>query len=345
MSLALFGFHIERDGYGCGVRNIARELRRIDSDDEIIDMAVDGMYVNPQERTWTRPDQAVMVCLPLWYGDVVADGGLTGVTMFEASRLPDNWATLINQYCTRLVVPCAWNVQVFETSGVRVPISIVPWGINPEEYFYMERNTLTPALSQRERGEERPYTFVWSGTPDLRKGWDVAYRAFRLAFGDRNDVQLILHFREALPGQPRFRDRNVRAMVGSIDDYAWRALLASADVFVYPARGEGWGLPPREAAATGLPVIATNFGGLAQDIGAWAMPLDVRRMVTAEYGYFDAGSIGEWAEPDIDHLVELMRWCECNRDAAREVSRCAAEWLRIRGTWAQTAQQLLGAIC
>ena len=339
MSLALFGFHIERDGYGCGVRNMARELRRIDSGVEIVDMAVAGTYVDPQERTWTRPGRAVMVCLPLWYGDVTAAGGLAGVTMFEATRLPAGWAEMINRYCTRVLVPCAWNVDVFEASGVHVPISLMPWGINPDEYFYTER----PSTALR-FAEDAPYTLVWSGTPDLRKGWDMAYRAFRLAFGDRDDVQLVLHFREALPGQPRFRDRNVRAVIGRLDDYAWRALLASADVCVYPARGEGWGLPPREAAATGLPVIATNFGGLAQDIEAWALPLDVRRLVTAEYGYFDAGTIGEWAEPDIDHLVELMRWCESNREAALEVGRGAAEWLRRRGTWECTAQKLLSEI-
>ena len=38
-------------------------------------------------------------------------------------------------------------------------------------------------------------------------------------------------------------------------------LYASADAFVLPTRGEGFGLPIIEAMAMGLPTIATNFSG------------------------------------------------------------------------------------
>ena len=38
-------------------------------------------------------------------------------------------------------------------------------------------------------------------------------------------------------------------------------LYASADVFVLPSRGEGWGRPHVEAMAMGLPIITTNWSG------------------------------------------------------------------------------------
>ncbi len=38
-------------------------------------------------------------------------------------------------------------------------------------------------------------------------------------------------------------------------------IFASADAFVLPSRGEGWGLPLMEAMSMGLPTIATAFGG------------------------------------------------------------------------------------
>ena len=45
-------------------------------------------------------------------------------------------------------------------------------------------------------------------------------------------------------------------------DYeALPALFASADAFVLPSHGEGWGLPLMEAMAMELPTIGTAFGG------------------------------------------------------------------------------------
>lgn len=39
------------------------------------------------------------------------------------------------------------------------------------------------------------------------------------------------------------------------------SLYKSADCFVLPTHGEGWGLPTMEAMAMGLPTITTNWGG------------------------------------------------------------------------------------
>jgi glycosyltransferase involved in cell wall biosynthesis len=337
--LTFMGFDIPRDGYGYGTRKIAAELRRIDSAVNFVDMTRNGRLTAPQMRLWTVTGRAVALCQPDWFPDVMCDE-LIGYTMFEATQLPRGWADKINSFCARLLVPCEWTRQVFEASGVTVPIELAPWGMEAEDYWYIDRE----AERVHHGGEDRPYTFFWSGTPDLRKGWDVAYKAFRLAFGDRSDVQLLMHFREALPGDPRFADRNVRTIVGRVDTYKWRELLAGVDAFVFPSRGEGWGLPPREAAATGLPTIATDYGGLHEDLALWGLPLNVAGFSPAQFGEWNAGDVGEWAEPDVDHLVTLLRWCEANRNEAARRGCASSEWLLNETPWSRTARAVLRGV-
>ena len=69
----------------------------------------------------------------------------------------------------------------------------------------------------------------------------------------------------------RHRDRVRR--LGWVGDVG--PLLAGAAVFVYPSRYEGFGLPPLEAMACGVPVVATAVGSLPEVLGDAALLVPV----------------------------------------------------------------------
>lgn len=323
---------LEFDGYGYASIKIGEALER-QTDVIVVNMA-DNEQGLPAvgERSWWVNGRAVALCVPDWWEHIECER-LIGHTMFESTKMPEGRIKAINAHSDACLVPCQWCKESFEEQGVRVPVYVVKWGVDPRDYYPLTRN-----------GRDGAYTFLWSGTPDWRKGWDVAYKAFLAAFGKREDVHLILHFRRAPMGVKGFSDPNVTMIEGMKTREGLRRMLHAADCFVFPSRGEGWGLPPREAAATGLPVIATSWGGLAEDISHWALPLHVKAMVPAEFGFWDAGTIGDWAEPDLDHLVEHMRWCADNPEAAATLGRVAAQWLQAHATWDQTAQDILAVI-
>ncbi len=323
MKATFFGYLKECDGYGEINLGLLRSFQQLEPEMSWCD--IQG-WDSPGR--WQSDQPGLLVCTPYALEHISAQP-LFLLTMFEATRLPDEWAELINANVAHLIVPCAWNVSVFRCSGVTVPISVVPLGVSTERFTKLRRL----------RMKDDPYTFLWSGTPDLRKGWDVAYRAFCKAFGDRDDVQLILHFRDPMKVPAEFADANVRQIVRRISQDEWRLLLNQADCFVFPSRGEGWGMPPREAAASGLPVLATNWGGLAEDIRQWALPLGVCGMSKADFGYYD--EVGLWAEPDIDELVKLMRLVVRQRDWAEEFGQRAADWMACHGNWMNVASHLL----
>ena len=49
-----------------------------------------------------------------------------------------------------------------------------------------------------------------------------------------------------------------------ISDADLRLLYQAADLFVYPSKGEGFGIPPLEAAALGIPTICSNTTAMSE---------------------------------------------------------------------------------
>jgi glycosyltransferase involved in cell wall biosynthesis len=69
------------------------------------------------------------------------------------------------------------------------------------------------------------------------------------------------------------RDRIVRT--GWVPETTRPLLVAGAAVLAYPSRYEGFGFPPLEAMAAGVPVVATRAGALPEVLGDDALLVDV----------------------------------------------------------------------
>ena len=138
------GFHMPLDGYGYGTIKIAEALLRHGDTGtgghgepwNVIDMrAADGSGMGARDnRTWWLAGRAVALCMPDWLPQIDAEDGVVAYTMFEATKLPPGWAAEINRYARALIVPCAWNVEVFRANGVTVPIRVVKWGVDAADY-------------------------------------------------------------------------------------------------------------------------------------------------------------------------------------------------------------------
>lgn len=316
--ISLFNSH---GGYGKAALKLAWALREVGAQLRVASLhRLDGRRFE---------GRAVVLAVPDHWPKVIADE-LVGFTMWETSRLPGYWVETLNGCADAVLVPSQANREVFESSGVTRPIGVVPLGVDQGEFSYIVRP---------ERGV---YTFLCLGELILRKNWHLVYRAFHQVFGDSLEARLILKTR-GFGKVPECVDANVEVIAAEYGMGMMRELYAAVDCFVFPSSGEGFGLPPREAAATGLPVIATDWSGLQEGgLENYAYPLAVGRMVRAEYGPQETrDQIGEWALPDFEHLCYLMRYCFENREAAREKGRRAAEWVRENCGWDRAARRLL----
>lgn len=128
-----------------------------------------------------------------------------------------------------------------------------------------------PGLGRRLAGAERYLLAL--GTVEPRKDLPLLVRAFDVVAGTRPDVRLVLAgpdgwgaegLRQAM-ARARHRDRIVR--LGWVDHESRAGLLRGAAAVAYPSRYEGFGFPPLEAMAAGVPVVASTAGSLPEVLG------------------------------------------------------------------------------
>ncbi|HEX8769336.1 MAG TPA: glycosyltransferase, partial [Acidimicrobiales bacterium] len=261
-----------------------------------------------------------------------------GWTMLEVTGLPREWVDGCNTM-DEIWVPASFNVETFERSGVRAPIRVMPLGVDTD-YFHPGIVGYRPSSR---------FTFLSVFEWGERKAPDLLLRAFASEFKESEDVLLLLSVFNRDP------DVDVEAELAKLDLQGapivplinpnfeasqMGALYRSADCFVLPTRGEGWGMPVLEAMACGLPAIATNWSGPADFLDETVgYPLEVARLVKAEARcpYYEGF---EWAEPDIEHLRHLMRRVFENPDEARGRGATAASTVRRSLTLAHAADNV-----
>jgi glycosyltransferase involved in cell wall biosynthesis len=144
------------------------------------------------------------------------------------------------------------------------------------------------AALRRRLGLEGPY-LLGLGTVEPRKDLPALVRAFADLAGELPH-RLVLSglagwgsgaLAEAVAASG-VADRIL--LTGYLPEADKSALLTGADVFAYPSRYEGFGLPVLEAMACGTPVVTTTGGSLPEVAGdaAWLVdPGDITALATA----------------------------------------------------------------
>jgi glycosyltransferase involved in cell wall biosynthesis len=159
-------------------------------------------------------------------------------------------------------------------------VRVTPWGIQPE--FSPAPPTETARHLAR-LGIPRPY-ILHVGTIEPRKNLITLLDSYRRLLRDgATGAHLVLagadgwdsdRIRRAA-GAPELRGR-VR-FLGHVSDEALPWIYRGASMFVFPSLYEGFGFPPLEAMACGIPVIAAGGSSLEENLRGAAdlvAPLD-----------------------------------------------------------------------
>ena len=59
--------------------------------------------------------------------------------MFESSKIPNEWANILNNYFDIVVVPDSYLIEIYKNSGVNLPIFVLPLSISIEELLKLPK--------------------------------------------------------------------------------------------------------------------------------------------------------------------------------------------------------------
>ncbi len=260
------------------------------------------------------------------------------ITTYESTKLPEGWVEPLNSSAA-VVVSASEPKQWFEDNGVSTPIYSVPLGIDE---IYKEYRT---------RPNDKPFRILVILDRGGRRGWFESLMTIGTVFGQNNpDIEVVLKTRAkgnlfsikddagdvieytALP-----KDENITLIAEDYSNSQMKDLYHSCHAMLYLGR-EGFGLPPREFAATGGAAISLDWGGTADDIRSWGYPVAVTELEPAWYeNHMMRGTLvdpeDQWAKIDVASAADTLKWVYETWDMSAENRYEKAEWVRKNYRW------------
>lgn len=278
-------------GYGIAGYNILTSLKKLG-----------------HNTPWNSSEAPVQLffSFPSFYADFIRPNQhKIHLLVWESTEFQPGWAEILEEV-DEIWTASDWVKQIVEDNGFKVS-QVYPHGI-------------TPDWKPMKREPQNKLRFLHDGEPAVRKGGQIAFDAFRAAFGDRDDVELTIkakrtsHIREydrnrSIVGLPGDKN-NVRVLTQVMELSQVIGLYHSHHVMVCPSYGEGFGFPALQGLATGMPTIATSewaqYKGYLEPLGVASEYID------SPWPMVHPGKV---VKPDFDDLVDKYRYAYDNYDS------------------------------
>lgn len=270
----------------------------------------------------------------------------------NTTKCPRYWREA--QYDTdEIWVPCQWAYDSLVRTGLdEDKIQIIPYGIDfSHEPTFCDRIT---------KLEDDTFTFGTVARWVNLKGLDVLLEAYLEEFiPDEDDVRLFIKTttNNQRPLTPQMVGQTIQQItselripdppeigfqIQSLPTQSFWDLLGAFDCFVFPTRAEAVGISPIQAMGIGVPTICTDYSACTEYINdKTAFPLDYEEVPVQQHSdkfyFYRHRYNGKWANPDKDHLKELMRevyeMSRDNSDKLKKIAQRGKELVREKYDW------------
>ncbi len=270
-----------------------------------------------------------------------------GFTTTEVSGIPDDWVRVLNEM-DEVWTTSEYSKSSFINSGVKVPIFNMREGVNPD-YFH-------PGIKPFPSNVGKDFLFISNFAWGRRKGVDVLFEAFSKEFSDKENVALVI---KALPS---YKGLNIKKEMSKLYHQAnsapivvWDAIFpayllgqfyTAGHVFVFPTRGEGFGIPPAEALSCGLPVITSAHSAQTEYLTKNKKPLPGVEFIKGHIAKFDGSDSVyyhgfDWFQPSMSDLRKKMRKVYNNYKKYRADALESSKIIRKEWNWDNAADLVI----
>lgn len=274
---------------------------------------------------------AIYILSPEFFKEKIPGVNTWIFTMFEGTTIPAIYQKQL-QKADYLLAPSTWVKALFDKYFPPEKSFVVPHGVS-RKFLFKKR-----VIPQR-----KPFRFLWVGAPNPRKGYEEVAVVWDAIF--KNEPRVELYMKTTLvPGLER--KRNVILDGRKLSEKELVDLYLSAHCFLFPTRGEGFGLTLAEAMRTGCPCIATPYSGVTdffdERVG---FPLEYK-MGKGKIKFVgdDHEEETEIAYPDPNDLArQMIRVLENYKEASERGERAYRRMLTVN--WNNSARRLADVLC
>lgn len=271
----------DTNGYGYVTTKMIESLERLGHEVTRNDPTADVEIWFDQPHHWKFSDGPYRIGYHPW----------ESTQLLPPGRQTDgkDWQAAMNQ-CDEIWTPSPLIAQWYQKF----------MGITPPVYVY--EHGVDPIWTPHKRVVEDKFKFLHVGAEAARKGGTDVMKALRLAFPNNRDVELNLKIISR--GWNIGKINRVNVLNGPVPIEELIKLFHNNHAYVYPSYGEGFGLTPLQAMATGMPTVT---------VAAWApyaQHLNPRlsvgsAMVKSRWPQIHPGNM---LRPDMDDLIDAMRY-------------------------------------
>lgn len=244
-----------------------------------------------------------------------------GYHPWESTLLQPGWAEIMNE-CDEVWTPSPiiadWYTRF---AGITAPVYVYEHGVDP---FW----------KPKKRTVDGTFKFLHVGADASRKGAKEAMQALRLAFPRHTDVEINMKMISRGWNIGQMRRVNFINKRMPITDLL--QMYHDNHAFVYPSWGEGFGLTPLQAMATGMPTITVP--GWAP----YAEFLDPNLSIDSKFWPSQWPTLhpGNMLKPDMDSLIDAMRYAYDNYAEVEQSARDRVSQITSVYSWEKMTENM-----